>query len=36
MRFELEKTWSVDRRLETWAKRDKDFAPKQQLKQDRL
>lgn len=36
MRFELEKTWSVERRLETWAKRDKDFAPKQQLKQDRL
>lgn len=36
MRFELEKTWSIERRLETWAKRDKDFAPKQQLKQDRL
>jgi len=36
MRFELEKTWSIERRLETWAKRDKDFAPKQQLKNDRL
>lgn len=36
MRFELEKTWSITLRLETWAKRDKDFAPKQQLKQDRL
>jgi uncharacterized protein YdaU (DUF1376 family) len=36
MRFELEKTWSIERRLETWAKRDKDFAPKQQLKTDRL
>ena len=36
MRFELEMTWSIERRLETWAKRDKDFAPKQQLKQDRL
>lgn len=36
MRFELEKTWSVERRLETWDKREKDFKPKQQIKQDRL
>ena len=36
MRFELEKTWSIERRLETWDKREKDFKPKQQIKQDRL
>jgi len=36
MRFELETTWSLERRLETWAKRDKDFAAKQPIKQDRL
>ena len=36
MRFELEKTWSVERRLETWAKRENLFNVKPQIKQDRL
>jgi hypothetical protein len=36
MRFELEKTWSIDLRLKTWAKRQKDFQPKQNIKIDRL
>lgn len=36
MRFEMEKTWSLDLRLKTWANRQKDFAPKQTIKQDRL
>jgi len=36
MRFELEKTWSLDRRLETWAKRENLFNVKPQIKQDRL
>jgi len=36
MRFELEKTWSLDRRLETWAKRENSFNVKPQIKQDRL
>jgi len=35
MRFELEKTWSIERRLTTWANRQKDFT-KQTTKQDRL
>lgn len=35
MRFELEKTWSIERRLTTWANRQKDFS-KQTIKQDRL
>lgn len=35
MRFELEKTWSLDRRLETWCKREKDFS-KPQKKEDKL
>ena len=36
LKFELQQTWSISRRLETWAKNDKTFAPKQQIKQDRL
>lgn len=36
MRFELEKTWDLSRRLETWAKREKDFTKPNQQKQDRL
>jgi hypothetical protein len=36
MRFELEKTWSLDRRLDTWAKRENSFNVKPQIKQDRL
>lgn len=36
MRFELETTWSIERRLETWSKRENDFKHKQQIKQDRL
>ena len=36
MRFELEKNWSLDRRLETWAKRENLFNVKPQIKQDRL
>ena len=36
MRFELQKTWSVERRLETWAKRENSFNVKPQIKQDRL
>lgn len=36
MRYELETTWSIERRLETWSKRENDFKPKQQIKQDRL
>jgi hypothetical protein len=35
MRFELEKTWSIERRLTNWASRQKDFN-KQTIKQDRL
>ena len=35
MRFELERTWSIERRLTNWASRQKDFN-KQQIKQDRL
>ena len=35
MRFELEKTWSIERRLTTWANRQKDFN-KSTIKQDRL
>jgi hypothetical protein len=29
MRKELEKTWETERRLETWAKRDKNFQPQE-------
>ena len=36
MLFELQKTFDVERRLVTWARNDKTFAPKQQIKQDRL
>jgi hypothetical protein len=36
MRFELQQTWSISRRLETWAKNDKTFAPVQNIKIDRL
>lgn len=36
MRFELEKTFDVERRLTTWKKRDNNFSNKQQIKQDRL
>jgi hypothetical protein len=36
LKFELQQTWSISRRLETWAKNDKTFAPKQLIKQDRL
>jgi hypothetical protein len=35
MRFELERTWSIERRLTTWASRQKDFN-KPQIKLDRL
>lgn len=35
MRFELERTWSIERRLTTWSSRQKDFN-KPQIKQDRL
>jgi hypothetical protein len=35
MRFELERTWSIERRLTNWASRQKDFN-KQTIKQDRL
>jgi len=35
MRFELERTWSIERRLSTWASRQKDFN-KPQIKLDRL
>ena len=35
MRFELERTWSIERRLTTWANRQKDFN-KQTIKLDRL
>lgn len=35
MRFELEKTWSIERRLNTWANRQKYFN-KSTIKQDRL
>ena len=35
MRFELERTWSIERRLTNWASRQKDFN-KQKIKQDRL
>jgi hypothetical protein len=35
MRFELERTWSIERRLTNWSSRQKDFN-KQQIKQDRL
>jgi hypothetical protein len=36
LKFELQQTWSISRRLETWAKNDKTFAPKPQIKLDRL
>ena len=36
LKFELQQTWSISRRLETWAKNDKTFSPKQTIKQDRL
>lgn len=36
MLFELQKTFDIERRLVTWARNDKTFAPKQQIKQDRL
>jgi hypothetical protein len=36
MLFELQKTFDVERRLATWVRNDKTFAPKQQIKQDRL
>jgi hypothetical protein len=36
MRFELQQTWSISRRLETWSKNDKTFAPVQNIKIDRL
>lgn len=36
MRFELEKTFDVERRLKTWSKREKDFDVKKEIKQDRL
>jgi hypothetical protein len=32
MRFELEKTWELSKRLSTWAKRDKDFSNSNNLK----
>ena len=35
MLFELQKTFDIERRLVTWARNDKTFAPKQQIKQDR-
>jgi hypothetical protein len=35
MRFELERTWSIERRLTNWASRQKDFN-KPQIKLDRL
>ena len=36
MLFELQKTFDIERRLATWVRNDKTFAPKQQIKQDRL
>jgi hypothetical protein len=36
MRYEMEKTFDVDRRLKTWSKRQKDFDVKKEIKQDRL
>ena len=36
MRFELEKTFDIERRLKTWSKREKDFDVKKEIKQDRL
>jgi hypothetical protein len=36
LKFELQQTWSISRRLETWAKNDKTFSPKPQIKLDRL
>lgn len=36
MLFELQKTFDIERRLSTWVRNDKTFAPKQQIKQDRL
>ena len=36
MLFELQKTFDIERRLVTWARNDKTFSPKQQIKQDRL
>jgi len=35
MRFELEKTFDVERRLNTWKKNESNFKPKD-FKQDRL
>lgn len=32
MRFEMEKTWDTKKRIETWAKRDKEFNKKSFLK----
>lgn len=36
MLFELKTTFDIERRLRTWSKRENDFKPKQQIKQDRL
>ena len=36
MLFELQKTFDIERRLATWVRNDKTFAPKQTIKQDRL
>jgi len=36
MLFELQKTFDIERRLVTWARNDKTFAPKQKIKEDRL
>ena len=36
MRFELEKTWDIKRRIETWAKREKQFKKPDNIKIDRL
>ena len=36
MRYEMEKTFDVDRRLKTWSKRQNDFDVKKEIKQDRL
>lgn len=36
MRYEMEKTFDVYRRLKTWSKRQKDFDIKKEIKQDRL
>lgn len=36
MLFELKTTFDIERRLRTWSKRENDFKPNQQIKQDRL